>query len=157
PSVASFDGPGEEVGQPGGTARLLMSAPRDTRMMVVYGYARLVSYDTHYDLVPDILEKFEVEDGRIFTFHLRKGHRWSDGAPFTTEDFRYFWEDVAQNKELSPTGVPHEMLVDGESPKVTILDAETIRYEWSKPNPTFLPALASPAPFYLFRPAHYLK
>ena len=38
----------------------------------------------------------------IFTFHLRQGHSWSDGQPFTTEDFRYCWEDVANNKELSP-------------------------------------------------------
>ena len=34
--------------------------------MVVYGYARLVRYDETYHLGPDILEKFEVEEGRIF-------------------------------------------------------------------------------------------
>jgi len=157
PEIAKFDGVGEGPGKPGGTLRMLMSAPRDTRMMVVYGYARLVAYDRAYDLVPDILESFEAKDDRIFTFHLRKGHKWSDGNPFTTEDFRYFWEDVAKNKELSPAGIPHELMVDGQPPTVTILDDLTIRYEWAKPNPTFLPALASPAPLYLFRPAHYLK
>ena len=40
-----------------------------------------------YKLVPDILQAFEVEEGRIFTFHLRPGHKWSDGKPFTTRGF----------------------------------------------------------------------
>ena len=47
-----------------------------------------------------------MEEGRIFTFKLRDGHKWSDGEPFTSEAFRYFWEDVANNEELMPTGVP---------------------------------------------------
>jgi peptide/nickel transport system substrate-binding protein len=63
--------------------------------MVVYGYARLVGYNEDLELVPDILKDVEVEDGRIFTFHLREGHKWSDGEPFTSEDFRYWWENVA--------------------------------------------------------------
>ena len=58
----------------------------------------------------------DSEDDRVFTLHLRKGHRWSDGAPFTTEDFRYWWEDVANHPELSPSGPPVDMLVDGEPP-----------------------------------------
>ena len=79
------------------------AAPSDTRLMVVYGYARLVGYDEQAaSSCPTSSRRVDVEDGRIFTLHLRKGHRWSDGEPFTTEDFRYYWEDVANNKELSP-------------------------------------------------------
>ncbi len=89
---------------------MLMSSAKDTRYLVTYGYARLVVYDAQYKLVPDILESFEVEDGRIFTFHLRKGQKWSDGSPFTTEDFRFFWEDIANNPELSPAGPPADLL-----------------------------------------------
>ena len=54
----------------------------------------------------------------MFTLHLRPGHRWSDGQPFTAEDFRYYWEDVANNKELSPDRPAERLLVDGEAPKV---------------------------------------
>ena len=36
--------------------------------MSIYGYARLVGYDEKLKLVPDILDKFTIEDGRIFTF-----------------------------------------------------------------------------------------
>src|SRR3546814_8944240 len=57
-----------------------------------------MAYDETLEIVPDILEWLEVEDGRSFTLKLREGHRWSDGHPLTAEDFRYFWEDVATNE-----------------------------------------------------------
>lgn len=146
-----------EGGDYGGDLRIAMSRARDTRLMTVYGYARLVGYDGAYNLVPDILESFETIDDKIFTFKLRKGHKWSDGHPFTTEDFRYWWEDMANNPDLSPLGPPVLLKVDGEVPKVEILDEQTVRFSWSKPNPFFLPALAGPRPPFIYRPAHYLK
>ncbi len=148
---------GGSNGLHGGTLRLLMSQPKDTRMMVVYGYARLVGYTPDWHLVPDLLAAVEVEEGRIFTFRLRPGHRWSDGQPFTSEDFRFWWEDVAHNADLSPGGLERFLLVDGEAPEVSFPDATTVRYAWRKPNPFFLPALAGARPEYIFLPAHYLK
>ena len=82
----------------------------------------------------------------VFTLHLRKGHKWSDGQPFTSEDFRYWFEDVAQNETLSPLGLPVSMLPQGEGPRFEVLDETTVRYSWSRPNPLFLPALAGPEP-----------
>ena len=146
-----------ETGHHGGTLNTLAGRSRDTRLFSVYGYARLVGYDRNLKIVPDILESLEVEEGRSFTLHLRKGHRWSDGQPFTAEDFRYYWEDVANNRELSPSGPPRDMLVDGEAPKFEVLNETTVRYTWSKPNPHFLPRMAGASPLFVFRPAHYLK
>lgn len=148
---------GRTIGRYGGTLNLLMARTKDVRQMVVYGYARLARYRHDYEIVPDILRDIEIEDGRSFTLHLRPGHRWSDGAPFTTEDFRYWWEDVAQNRQLTPTGPPIELRLDGELPTVEIIDQATIRFSWSRPNPKFLPALASASPLFIYRPAHYLK
>ncbi|MEM7224684.1 MAG: ABC transporter substrate-binding protein [Pseudomonadota bacterium] len=148
---------GRTLGKPGGDLHMLVGRAKDTRLLVVYGYARLVCYNEKLELTPDIAEKIEVEDGRIFTFTLRPGHKWSDGAPFTTEDMRYFWEDVANNEMLSPSGPSSLLLVDGEPPKVEVIDELTIRYSWSKPNPYFLPALAGASPLFIYRPAHYLK
>ena len=141
----------------GGDLRIAMSRSRDTRLMTVYGYARLVGYDGDYNLVADILESYESVDDKVFTFKLRKDHKWSDGHPFTTEDFRYWWEDMANNIDLSPLGPPVLLKVDGEVPNVEILDEHTILFSWSKPNPFFLPALAGPRPPFIYRPAHYLK
>jgi peptide/nickel transport system substrate-binding protein len=154
PSVVEIaGGPGE----PGGELKTLVGSIRDTRLLVVYGYARLVGYDRDLELVPDLARAVEVEDGRIFTIHLRRGHRWSDGAPFTAEDFRYWWQDMATNQKLSPVGPPRDLVVEDELPTVEVLDERTVRYSWSKPNPFFLPALAGARPLFIYAPAHYLK
>jgi peptide/nickel transport system substrate-binding protein len=147
----------EATGKHGGTLHSLVGRSRDTRLLVVYGYARLVGYDRNLELVPDLLESVEVQEGRIFTLRLRKGHRWSDGHPFTTEDFRYYWEDVAGNKELSPSGPPRDLLVDGEPPKFEVLSDTVVRFTWHKPNPHFLPRQAGASPLFIYRPAHFLK
>jgi peptide/nickel transport system substrate-binding protein len=153
PAVAEL----ERIGSPGGELRMLMGGPKDTRMMVVYGYARLVGYIPSLKLTPDILKSLDVEDNRIFTLHLRKGHKWSDGQPFTSEDFRYWFEDVAQNRYLSPSGLPVSMLPQGEAPRFEVLDETAVRYSWTRPNPLFLPDLAGPSPLYIYRPSNYLK
>jgi peptide/nickel transport system substrate-binding protein len=153
PSVADL----ETIGTPGGELRMLMSGPKDTRMMVVYGYARLIGYTPSLVLAPDILKSIDVEEGRIFTLYLRRGHKWSDGQPFTSEDFRYWFEDMAQNRHLSPSGLPVSMLPQGEGPQFEILDETSLRYSWRYPNPLFLPDLAGPSPLFIYRPAHYLK
>src|SRR5437763_1394351 len=153
PSLAEL----ETIGRPGGELRMLMASPKDTRLMVVYGYARLVAYTPALALVPDMLAGIEVSEGRSFTLRLRAGHKWSDGKPFTSEDFRYWYEEVAQNPDLSPYGLPMALLPNGEPPKFAVLDERTIRYSWSRPNPLFLPALAGADPLFIYSPSHYLR
>lgn len=157
PLVVDLSAPGLEMGEHGGSIEILMGRQKDIRMMVVYGYARLVGYRSDLELEPDIAKAVEVEDQKVFTFHLRANHRWSDGHPFTAEDFRYFWEDVANNEELSPFGPPKVFRVDGELPRFKVLDERTVRYSWSSPNPYFLTEIAGARPLFLYRPAHYLK
>ncbi len=142
----------------GGELRMLIGTPKDLKLAFVYGYARLVRFDPSYQMMPDIAERIEVKHGaRSFTFHLRKGHRWSDGAPFTSADFAYWWEHVANNEELSPGGPPPLLLVDDQPPRVTFPDAWTVTFRWSKPNNLFLLDQAGAYPTILYRPAHYLK
>jgi len=157
PLVVDINRPDWTIGRYGGELRTLMAKDRDIRMMVVYGYARLVGYDDKLQLVPDILERIEVTDSRVFTLHLRPGHRWSDGHPFTTADFRYFWEDVANDPDLSPFGLPQVMKVRDRGPRFEVLSETAVRYTWDEPNPQFLPALAGPSPLFIYRPAHYLR
>ena len=160
PAEPRRDLPGREdwqSGRYGGSLTLLARGGRDARDLALFGYARLVVWNEKLELVPDILKEVQVQDERVFTLTLRQGHRWSDGAPFTTEDFRFWWQDVANNAELSPRGLPPELLAKGQPPKVEIVDATRVRFSWSAPNPRFLPALAAASPLFIYRPAHVLK
>jgi peptide/nickel transport system substrate-binding protein len=157
PSVVDMAAENKQPGKPGGEIAWMIGRARDLRVMNTYSYARLVGYGTDFKLHPDLLLSYDVQGEKVFTLHLRPGHKWSDGQPFTSDDFRFSWEDVELNKELSPYGPDTRMLVDGEAPKVEYPDALTVRYSWSKPNPEFLPWLAGAAPLYIYAPAHYLK
>ena len=79
---------GREIGQNGGTLRMLVGDQRDLRLLTLNGYTRLLVFDETMQLVPDLLESYEVSESRIFTLHLRPGHKWSDGQPFTSEAAR---------------------------------------------------------------------
>ncbi len=146
-----------QPGKPGGSISLLMGKAKDVRQMVVYGYARLVGFNQSLELEADLLLNYEVQEGRIFTLSLRPGHRWSDGHPFTSEDFRYYWDDVINNPELYSFGPPRALLVEGKLARFEVIDAVTVRYSWDQPNPDFLLSLAGPSPLYIYRPAHFLK
>ena len=157
PLVVDLEAKGRQMGTPGGTLRTMVTRSKDIRQMVVYGYARLIGYDANYELAPDLLDSFENVDNRTFTLHLRPGHKWSDGHPFTSADFAYWWDDVANNPALSPAGPPDFLRVEGELPKVSFPDETTVVFEWNAPNPGFLQTLAQARPPFIFRPAHFLK
>ncbi|CAH1669163.1 MULTISPECIES: ABC transporter substrate-binding protein [unclassified Chelatococcus] len=157
PLVADLKARGREIGKQGGEVITLAARARDLRYFSAIAYNRLVGYDEKLVLRPDILESVDNQDDRVITLHLRRGHRWSDGHPFTAEDFRYWWEDAALNKALFPAGPPIFMMIDGQLPTFTVIDEVTVRYEWPRSNPRFLPTLALPRDPMIYRPAHYMK
>ncbi|MEK7414859.1 MAG: ABC transporter substrate-binding protein [Planctomycetota bacterium] len=54
------------------------------------GYESLVRFDPSGRLQPGLAHRWEVSpDNRVFTFYLRKGHRWSNGQPFTAQDITW--------------------------------------------------------------------
>ena len=53
-------------------------------------WAGLVQLDASLNVVPDIAEKWEANsDASVYTFHLRKDSKWSNGQPVTAKDFDY--------------------------------------------------------------------
>jgi peptide/nickel transport system substrate-binding protein len=157
PKVVNLAAKGLQLGRYGGSVRMLIGGQRDIRLMTIYGYARLVGYDESLNFQPDILESFNIVESRIFTFKIRPGHKWSDGSPLTAEDFRYCWEDVLNNEDLSPGGLATYLVVEGKPPLFEIIDPLTVRYSWDFPNPDFLQQLAAPQALNMVVPAAYLK
>ena len=157
PRVIDLAAMGRETGRYGGTVRMIVGGQRDVRLIPIYSYSRLMGYDDKLQLQPDVLAACDVVDNRIYTLHLREGHRWSDGAPYTSEDFAYCWNDVLNNEVLYRSGVPVELTSGGEAAVFEVLDPLTVRYTFAGPQPDFLPNLAKPLPLLLALPAHYMK
>ncbi|GLS86347.1 peptide ABC transporter substrate-binding protein [Cypionkella aquatica] len=157
PRVVDLPAMGRSTGRYSGSLRMLISGQRDVRLIPIYSYARLVGYNADLRLAPDLLAGFEAEDDRIYTLHLREGHRWSDGSPFTAADFEYCWRDMMNNPELYRGGPPVDLIADGKVVAFEVIDPLTVRYTFASPMPDFLPKLAAPLPLILFAPHQYMR
>ncbi len=52
--------------------------------------------------VAGVAEKWENQDFKVWTFHLRKDAKWSNGEPVTAQDFVYSWQRLATPDTASP-------------------------------------------------------
>lgn len=115
------------------------------------------------ELVPNWCDDYKLSaDAKTYTFHIREGLKWSDGVPVTTDDVKFWYEDVFQNKDLLPNP-PATLVAGGEPLKVEIVDQFTFNVIFAAPNPLWLSGLAmnSTDPGLLkpgfILPSHYLK
>ena len=92
---------------------------------------------------PDLAESWEVsEDGKVWTFHLRKDVRWSDGVPFTADDVVFTFNDVYYNDSI-PSSTRDILTVKGRKIKVEKVDDYTVRFTLPEPFAPFLNALSA--------------
>ncbi|MGO9121943.1 MAG: ABC transporter substrate-binding protein [Desulfomonilaceae bacterium] len=121
-------------------------------------YDPLVRWSPEIKIEPNLALKWDIDpEGRIFTFHLVRGVKWSDGAPFTADDILFYFEDILFDKELTPS-IPMWLAPSGNPPKVSKTDDYTFRIEFDQPYGLFLERLACPDAMALVtKPKHYLK
>ena len=152
--------PLEEIGQYGGTWRLTIHGPSSYWVAHVrHLYEPLVRWEPDFSGVkPNLAESYEVsDDATVFTFYLRKGVKWSDGAPFTADDIGFVVNNIFGNKDLYPGGVPAWLTVNGIPAKFKKIDDFTCQFIFEQPNSMFLWHLASTSGSTFVKPAHYLK
>ncbi|MBS9032309.1 oligopeptide ABC transporter substrate-binding protein OppA [Escherichia coli] len=51
---------------------------------------------------PGVAESWDNKDAKVWTFHLRKDAKWSDGTPVTAQDFVYSWQRSVDPNTASP-------------------------------------------------------
>jgi peptide/nickel transport system substrate-binding protein len=155
-----------EIGQYGGSIRTLTpSVGQDTDVFVLCNEPLINTPGiVGEEVTPNIVEAYEVSpDQKTFTFKLRKGLKWSDGAPVSTEDVRYAFEDVLNNTELTksfPTWLRTASKFDGAPAKATIVDDITFKLDFAEPYGGFLLVLAIQSwrnYMEFLKPSHYLK
>ncbi len=170
PPVAERTGPEPLVlagvegnGRYGGTWYRLATGPEDLEgiLHTRLSYTTLVRWSPEgYPIVPHLAKSWTVSpDQRVWTFTLRRGLRWSDGHPFTTDDIMFWWKWEAQYFKagsLSSGGSDFSwMLNAGKLGDIEQVDALTLRFRFAEPNSLFLERLAGAVD--CFRPAHYLR
>jgi len=165
--------PLNEIGKYGGTWRRAFTGPGDGENgNRIQSQDKPLSWSADGEkIVPCVAKGYELsEDGKAYTLFLRKGMKWSDGAPFTADDFMFWFEDIYSNPEIVPTPTP-EMKPGGKPGRMVKVDETTVRWEWEVPYFLFEEIMAGDTAmgggqavrqsakisFGAYSPGHYLK
>ena len=163
--------PLHEIGRYGGTWRQGFTGPGDVwnAWRAVTGPDSLLAWDwTGNRLTPNMARGWSTSaDGKVTTVELRRGMRWSDGHPFTADDFVFWFEDIYSNDDLVPVKTV-AFQSNGERGRVEKVDDYTVRFVFPVANYLFAgllagsggvggPAMQGRSGYGLYAPAHYLK
>jgi peptide/nickel transport system substrate-binding protein len=136
----------EKVGRYGGALRRGLRGSSDHNgILRLVGNQGLVRWNLAFTgVLPNVAERWEVNAASTeFTFHLRKGMKWSDGKPFTADDVVFSVEDCAKNPDLYKS-VPSPLVIGGKPGVATKIDDATVKFTFESPYALFLEMLATP-------------
>jgi peptide/nickel transport system substrate-binding protein len=150
--------PYDKIGTYGGVLDGLSNAPEaGTSDLLSVRHVSLVRYaDDLKTIVPNIAKSWKWNDDfSQLTFHLRKGHKWSDGVPFTAADIKFWYDDMVFDTNIIKKPKDYVM-VGGKRMDVEIIDAQTVRFNMPAPKPGLLAHFAThySQPF---MPKHFLS
>jgi peptide/nickel transport system substrate-binding protein len=132
------------------------------------GNIRMVTYDPPVRWKPDytgyepgLVKAWEYNaDGTELTWHFREGVKWSDGEPFTMEDMKFWWEDLANNPDIGFITAPWWGFdANADLMTVTFPDDYTMVMNWGTPQwiTTYIVAQGFWEWEPMMRPKHFLS
>lgn len=125
-------------------------------LSVIYQmFLGLTAYDPlKHKLVPSLAERWQHNPEQTrWTFYLRKGLKWSDGAPLTADDVVFTYNEIINNPKI-PNNYRDFWDYQGSFPQITAVDAQTVRFELEKPFAPLLYNLMAPiVPQHIFAKA----
>ena len=154
--------PFEQIGRYGGNIRRAITGDivQVPAVMKVKNESLLIfSHPLGDSIEPNLAEHCEFLDGgRTAIIKLRKGIRWSNGAPFTADDVMFFYEDMLFDDNARPSdrpAPPSEWMVNGRPIRLEKLDAHTLRFSSPRPMGRLRQNLAGVDEFTV--PRHFLS
>lgn len=151
--------PPEQIGPYGGTWNMFGTGPADIGVLASLSYETLVRWDPLLqNFHPNLAVDWSIEDGgRVFTFHLRTGVRWSDGEPFDADDLLFWYNHILLNSDLTPL-VPEVFLRGGQVMDMEKIDDHTVRISFKEPHGLFMKWIANPLLEEMVKyPRHYFR
>ena len=149
--------PYDSIGTYGGTLDVLSNATEaGTSDFLSVRHVNLVRYsDDLQTIVPNIAKSWEWNDDFTqLTFHLRKGHKWSDGAPFTSADVKFWHDNLMLDTNIFEKPKDY-VTVGGETMTVDAPDETTVVFNLPAPKPGLLAHFATHFG-QGFQPKHFL-
>jgi len=149
--------PYDSVGKYGGTFDALSNASEaGTSDFLSVRHVNLARYsDDLQTVVPNVAKSWEWNDDYTqLTFHLRKGHKWSDGEPFTSADIKFWYDNLAMDPNVIAKPKDY-VLVAGERMQVETPDPLTVVFKLPAPKPGLLASIATNYAQW-FQPLHFL-
>ena len=149
--------PYDEIGRYGGVLDALSNASEaGTSDFLSVRHVNLVRYaDDLITIVPNVAKDWEWNsDFTQLTFFLRKGHKWSDGAPFTADDVKFWYDNLALDSNVIEKPKDY-VLVAGERMTVDVIDPQTVRFKLPAPKPGLIAHFAT-SYAQAFQPKHFL-
>jgi peptide/nickel transport system substrate-binding protein len=152
--------PVEAVGQYGGTMRMIGGDDAMGQARMLYAVEPLVKWKRDVSGArANILQSWTFNDTATeLTVQFRKGIKWSDGEPFTVDDYLFWWNDMVMNETVG-LSTPAGTRVNGTPMELTKVDDFTLKYTFAAAHPLFLDLSArgyyNSAQHIV--PAHYLK
>jgi peptide/nickel transport system substrate-binding protein len=99
--------------------------------------------DSGKTIIPDLAHSWEIsEDGKVYTFHLRKGVEFHYGAEFTAEDVKATFDRI--RKPPQGISIPRSVLFRAVD-EITAPDKYTVQFKLGDPRPSsfMMAAIAS--------------
>jgi peptide/nickel transport system substrate-binding protein len=85
---------------------------------------------------PNLAKSFEwSDDGLELTMHLIEGAKWSDGAPFSSDDVMFTWEHLILDPNVRASSSRTAWQIGGEDITLEALDEYTIKFTFPIPFP----------------------
>ena len=121
----------------------------------------LFRFRTDGTVEPNVAKGFDVnEDFTVWTIYLREGMKWSDGAPFTSEDCRFFYEECLLTGFTGKSAWEAVKAADANGEmqlaKFEAINDTTFTMTFASSKPEFLRELAINGKWF-FAPKHWLE
>jgi peptide/nickel transport system substrate-binding protein len=114
-----------------------LSITFSTTTFIEFVYDTLIRFNARMELEPSLATSWESPDPLNYTFHLRKGVKFHNGAEMTSEDVKFSFDRLVDPKVGAPRGLIFDLLDKVEAP-----DRYTVRIRLKKAFPFFLETIS---------------